>query len=466
MTTLARVARRLGGFVIVATMALAGATTSCQLALNAGNTDPACDLPPETLCGGGRICREGRCVVCTPKPEVCNGLDDDCNGIVDDGFDKDGDGYSTCSSDKSLFDCNDDPATGSAIHPGAQESCNGIDDNCNGKVDEEPNDCSAKGLECWSDKSRCVTRGDCRLHGCTKGGCNPDTGQCTSADCVDLGSCPDPTTRCDVKTRTCVKIAKLGDACDGTILCDTGQGQCTGSDVLGLAGTGSVCASACCSTDQCPAGFVCRASGNGSSMCVTADAAGLTIGGGGQGASCNSGADCRSGMCVSGYCSDTCCAGTTCGRSGSCTIRSGDHDFLCRSGSSSGGYGASCSSNSSCKSGLCYGSGSFYGWCTQHCCTSADCSTYNTNTGLADRCDTVDVGNGTIVALCEPINYNENVGSLLGGDTCSADADCRSGHCYANVCDDTCCRDSDCAGGAVCRPKKDATGYPMHCVRP
>lgn len=34
--------------------------------------------------------------------EVCNGIDDDCNNEIDEGFDKDGDGYSVCNGD-----CND-----------------------------------------------------------------------------------------------------------------------------------------------------------------------------------------------------------------------------------------------------------------------------------------------------------------------------------------------------------------------
>ena len=48
--------------------------------------------------------------------------------------DADGDGYfaegGTCGS----VDCNDNNA---AVHPGATEVCNGIDDNCNGQIDEE-----------------------------------------------------------------------------------------------------------------------------------------------------------------------------------------------------------------------------------------------------------------------------------------------------------------------------------------
>jgi hypothetical protein len=431
---------------------------ACQLALNASDSDPLCDLQEETLCGQDRICRAGRCVVCVPSAEQCNGRDDDCNGIIDDGFDRDGDGYSSCTPDKAVLDCNDDPVTGAGIHPGAEEICNGFDDNCNGKTDEEPNDCADRGLECWSDQARCVTRGDCRLHGCTKGGCNPITGECTSADCVELGSCPDPGTRCDTKTRTCVKIAKLGDPCDTTIVCDTGQGQCVGTDVLGLAGkTGSVCASACCSTDQCTPGFICRATGNGSSMCVRAADAGLTIGTKPVLAACTVGTDCRSGVCASGACSDACCAAATCGSGGSCSMRSGDHEFVCRASSASGAYNSSCSTSSTCKSGLCL-SGSFSGWCTKHCCTSADCSS-------EDRCET-SVVSGALVAFCQPLGWSETAGTKLGGDACGADSDCRSAHCISSRCDDTCCKDSDCVGGALCLPKKDSTGYPMHCQAP
>jgi len=60
--------------------------------------------------------------------EICNGVDDNCDGTIDEGFDKDGDGWTTCAGD-----CND---VNPAIHPGATELCNGIDDNCNGVVDE------------------------------------------------------------------------------------------------------------------------------------------------------------------------------------------------------------------------------------------------------------------------------------------------------------------------------------------
>src|SRR5262249_3297221 len=48
------------------------------------------------------------------------------NHVVD--IDADGDGFSTAQGD-----CNDANA---AIHPGATEVCNGVDDNCDGQIDE------------------------------------------------------------------------------------------------------------------------------------------------------------------------------------------------------------------------------------------------------------------------------------------------------------------------------------------
>src|SRR5206468_3736248 len=71
--------------------------------------------------------------------ERCNGIDDNCNQAVDEGFDTDGDGYTTCAGD-----CNDGNPS---IRPGAAELCNGLDDDCDTAVDEGFTDTDGDGLK-------------------------------------------------------------------------------------------------------------------------------------------------------------------------------------------------------------------------------------------------------------------------------------------------------------------------------
>src|SRR5207245_711553 len=60
-------------------------------------------------------------VACAIQPLSCSEVDND------------GDGFPLCASSTTAGDCNDRDAS---VHPGATEVCNGIDDNCNGQVDE------------------------------------------------------------------------------------------------------------------------------------------------------------------------------------------------------------------------------------------------------------------------------------------------------------------------------------------
>ncbi|MFH1253147.1 MAG: MopE-related protein [Candidatus Uhrbacteria bacterium] len=89
--------------------------------------------------------------------EICNSIDDDCDGIVDDGaastvfyMDADGDGYGgnftivACTQPSGYVtdntDCDDTRAT---AYPGSLEYCNGLDDDCNGVVDDNATDATA-----------------------------------------------------------------------------------------------------------------------------------------------------------------------------------------------------------------------------------------------------------------------------------------------------------------------------------
>jgi len=111
--------------------------------------------------------------------EVCDGMDNDCDGGIDEALaatyyqDADGDGYGNpntridaCSPPAGYVtngtDCNDANA---AVHPGAQEVCNGLDDDCDGAPEGEetgelePNDqlASAQDLGDLNGSSTVVT---------------------------------------------------------------------------------------------------------------------------------------------------------------------------------------------------------------------------------------------------------------------------------------------------------------------
>jgi hypothetical protein len=79
----------------------------------------------------GFDCDDTDATVYPGATEDANGIDDDCDGIIDEGtdlFDDDGDGYSEAAGD-----CDDaDPN----IYPGAYEYCDGVDNDCDGTVDE------------------------------------------------------------------------------------------------------------------------------------------------------------------------------------------------------------------------------------------------------------------------------------------------------------------------------------------
>jgi hypothetical protein len=96
-----------------------------------GSNVGACKQGKET-CKGSTF---GACVGSVgPVPESCNGVDDNCNGSVDEGF---GLGQACDGPDTDL--CLDDTMTcqGCSTGPNNLETCNGLDDNCNGIIDAD-----------------------------------------------------------------------------------------------------------------------------------------------------------------------------------------------------------------------------------------------------------------------------------------------------------------------------------------
>jgi MYXO-CTERM domain-containing protein len=138
---------------------------------------------------GGPDCDDSNANVRPGAAETCNDVDDDCDGLVDEGFDADGDGYKSCGAQA---DCDDaDPA----VHPGAVEICDdGIDNDCVGGDDT---DCA------------CVDA-DHDGH---------DDAACGGDDCNDLdaNTYPGAFERCDDVDNNCDGVVDEGDTCKGGI---------------------------------------------------------------------------------------------------------------------------------------------------------------------------------------------------------------------------------------------------------
>jgi len=86
-----------------------------------------CDPQPDWV-QDGSDCDDSDAALSPAAAEACNGVDDDCDGAIDEDFDEDGDGYGgeLCGGS----DCDDGD---SAIHPDADEVCeDGVDDDCDG----------------------------------------------------------------------------------------------------------------------------------------------------------------------------------------------------------------------------------------------------------------------------------------------------------------------------------------------
>ncbi len=118
---------------------------------DAAATIAECDRPSGWL-ADATDCDDTDATVFPDAPEACNGVDDDCDGRLDEDAvdaptwhaDADGDRFGDpdttlddCAApDGYLADATDCDDGSDAVHPGADEYCNAVDDDCDGVVDD------------------------------------------------------------------------------------------------------------------------------------------------------------------------------------------------------------------------------------------------------------------------------------------------------------------------------------------
>ncbi|MCB9641858.1 MAG: hypothetical protein H6728_02165 [Myxococcales bacterium] len=191
-----------------------------------------CDHCPNDTEGSRQACPNGswpkdQCRLQTdPSNEVCDGLDNDCDGKTDEGLptlpfykDVDKDTYGDpaekldrCAEQQpagyvaNKLDCNDQD---DKIKPGVTDGCDGIDDDCDGKIDED-----AQHSDWYEDNDQDGFGGKVAFKGCLKAS--------QTEVCTGLGTCV-PLTYTTPSGLSSTYITTGGDCCDVDAQAKPGQ---------------------------------------------------------------------------------------------------------------------------------------------------------------------------------------------------------------------------------------------------
>jgi MYXO-CTERM domain-containing protein len=205
-----------------------------------------------------------------------------------------------------VTECAQDQVTCTQLEQPSPEKCNGVDDDCDGKVD---------------DGATCPDPGDVCQNGRCVHACGSVEFQCAAS------------TQCDPKSGLCVDPACIGVACPADQICSGGQ-------------CGTPCSGVVCPHGQTCVGNACV------DLC--------------HGVTCPAGQTCAEGVCMPG-CGT--CGGLTCAAPLACVESSGAcGDPSCPSGCPAGTWcsagqcvdgcqGAHCPAGQTCQSGACVGPG-------------------------------------------------------------------------------------------------------------
>ncbi len=407
-----------------------GLTTPCSVTNDAGT------------CEGKRTCTEdglGVCDAMMPAEETCNGIDDDCDGDVDEPDLVDGNFINLCDDGN---DCTEDKCTG-------EEGC--VNEVMDSGTCDDGNPCTVADHcvegTCLGDPVECDDQNPCTDNVCTEsGGCEypantspcDDDDPCTLADqCID-GECIGTPANCECQVNEDCGALEDGDLCNGTLVCDTSAlpYQCVVNPETVVTcpepdGDNAFCLKAACepATGQCS--FVPDHEGF---LCDNADACTVNdkcvdgVCGGGSPVNCNDGNPCTDDVCNS----EQGCVHT-------------DNDAPCNDGDI-------CTTNDVCSESECVGGAALDCDDGDLCNGAETCdSGKGCVAGKPLDCDDDNACNG--VETCDPeigcvdgLALDCDDGNPCTGDTCGAEVGCIHTNLVGTPCDDG----SLCTEGEVC----------------